>query len=79
MGAWFGERALMYNEPRAADVYASPEDGASCYTISAKLFKDLLGNKDEVLAKIDKEMKYQYLVSLGLVENIKRWAELEGQ
>lgn len=48
VGAWFGERALLFKDLRAADVYAAKPQGASCYTIAAKTFKDVLGSSDEV-------------------------------
>ena len=48
VGSWFGERALLFKDLRAADVFAAKPQGASCYTIAAKTFKDVLGSSDEV-------------------------------
>ena len=69
-GGWFGERALLFNDRRAADVFADKDAGCSCYTISAKTFKDVLGNSDEVLAKMDRALRRQSLAELGLIANL---------
>jgi len=41
-GDYFGERALMYNEARAADVIATSD--CTCYTISGQIFNMVLGS-----------------------------------
>jgi CRP-like cAMP-binding protein len=46
VGRWFGERALLFRDLRAADVFAA--EPTSCYTVAAKTFRDVLGNSDEV-------------------------------
>ena len=46
-GDYFGERALMYNEARAADVIATSD--CTCYTISAAVFNMVLGSLKDLL------------------------------
>ncbi|GLI69549.1 hypothetical protein VaNZ11_014092 [Volvox africanus] len=46
VGQYFGEKALLDRELRAADVVA--EGKLVCYCLSASAFKDLLGSKEEI-------------------------------
>ena len=57
IGDYFGERALLKNEPRAASVVAKSE----CVTVSMDRhsFKRLLGNLEDIL-KRNMELYEQY-------------------
>jgi len=78
VGAWFGERALLFDDLRAADVVAGA-NGASCYVIKKKTFKDVLGNSDEVLRKMGREVKLQSLASIGISGNLLAAAKTAGR
>ena len=58
-GKFFGERALMYHELRAADVIATST--LSCYTISASIFNMILGSLKDLL---ENNMRVTLLKSL---------------
>lgn len=60
-GKFFGERALMYHELRAADVLATSE--LVCYTISANVFNMVLGSLKDVL---ETNMRVTLLKSLDI-------------
>ncbi|GMH95150.1 hypothetical protein TL16_g13088 [Triparma laevis f. inornata] len=60
-GKFFGERALMYHELRAADVLATRE--LVCYTISANVFNMVLGSLKDVL---ETNMRVTLLKSLDI-------------
>jgi CRP-like cAMP-binding protein len=47
VGDYFGERALMYHEVRAADVLATSD--VVCYTISKSVFDMVLGSLKDLL------------------------------
>lgn len=47
-GAYFGERALIKNEPRAADVIAHA-DNTVCLTLDKSNFNRLLGPLDDIM------------------------------
>ena len=48
-GDYFGELALLRNEPRAASVIA--RDAVSCVTIDRHAFKRMLGPLEEILKR----------------------------
>ena len=49
-GQWFGERALVFEDTRAANVYAV--DDCTCYVIARQMFDLLLGSHAEVMEKM---------------------------
>ena len=49
-GQWFGERALVFEDSRAANVYAV--DDCTCYVIARQMFDLLLGSHAEVMEKM---------------------------
>ena len=61
MGDYFGERALMYHELRAADVIATSD--LVCYTISASVFNMVLGSLKDLL---ENNMRMTLLKSLDV-------------
>jgi len=48
-GAFFGERALLTNEPRAATIKCSSKDGVECLTLSREDFQTLLGPLEDIM------------------------------
>mmetsp|Transcript_120973 Transcript_120973/g.287375 ORF Transcript_120973/g.287375 Transcript_120973/m.287375 type:complete len:391 (+) Transcript_120973:68-1240(+) len=52
-GAYFGELALLNNEPRAASVHAATD--CQCYTLSRRTFNRLLGPLQEILQRNARE------------------------
>jgi len=54
-GDFFGERALLKNEPRAADIIATSE--VSCVSLDRDSFKRLLGPLEEILGRNEEEYK----------------------
>ncbi|GMH97013.1 hypothetical protein TrST_g3469 [Triparma strigata] len=64
-GKFFGERALMYHELRAADVIATAE--LTCYTISANVFNMVLGSLKDVL---ETNMRMTLLKSLDIFASL---------
>lgn len=64
---YFGERALMTHEPRAANVTA--ETNVALIALDRQAFDDLLGSLREV---IDHNMSMRVLQSIPLLKNISR-------
>lgn len=60
-GQYFGERALLGAEVRAADVHAKTK--LVCYRLSRKQFEDLLGSTDEI-------WRYEALRRVPLLYNL---------
>lgn len=48
-GEYFGERALLYEEPRSATIKASSHEDTVCVTIGRDLLQKVLGNLQHVL------------------------------
>mmetsp|Transcript_18729 Transcript_18729/g.38352 ORF Transcript_18729/g.38352 Transcript_18729/m.38352 type:complete len:850 (+) Transcript_18729:18-2567(+) len=65
-GKFFGERALMYHELRAADVIAT--SNLSCYTISASIFNMILGSLKDLL---ENNMRVTLLKSLDVFASLE--------
>jgi len=54
-GDFFGERALLKDEPRAADIVATSE--VCCVSLDRDSFKRLLGPLEEILGRNEEEYK----------------------
>jgi serine/threonine protein kinase/CRP-like cAMP-binding protein len=68
-GEYFGERALMTNEPRAANVTAESDD-VVLLALDRQAFDDLLGSLKEV---IDRNMSMRVLQSIPLLKNLSKY------
>eukprot|EP00488_Nonionellina_sp_1-RS-2012_P001554 TRINITY_DN24_c0_g1_i4.p1 TRINITY_DN24_c0_g1~~TRINITY_DN24_c0_g1_i4.p1 ORF type:complete len:704 (-),score=261.99 TRINITY_DN24_c0_g1_i4:168-1988(-) len=51
VGGFFGERALLTNEPRAATIKCVTKDGVECLTLSREDFTALLGPLDDIMER----------------------------
>lgn len=69
-GDYFGERALMTQEPRAANVTAVSE--VKCIALDRQSFDDLLGSLREV---IDHNMSMRVLQSIPLLKNLSPYEQ----
>eukprot|EP01083_Nonionella_stella_P051968 138048_1 len=49
VGGFFGERALLKNEPRAATIKCVSKEGVECLTLSREDFNVLLGPLDDIM------------------------------
>ena len=59
IGEYFGERALLMNDVRAANIIAE-SDEVKCLSLERDTFKRLLGPLDEILKRnIEAYKKYQ--------------------
>ena len=54
-GSFFGERALLTNEPRAANIVASKR--CKCYSISREVFEKSLGSLKEIMEAHTKKLE----------------------
>jgi len=61
-GGWFGERALLTGEPRAANITAISEK-VTCQSIDRETFENVFGSFQEV---IDHEMKKNFIKGLPI-------------
>lgn len=66
-GQYFGERALLKNEPRAANVIAQGETQLKCLYISKAAFEEVLGPLQKL---IDDDATWRYQVAL--VKQLKK-------
>jgi CRP-like cAMP-binding protein len=64
-GGFFGERALLLNEPRAANVYA--QTAVQCLIMDRQSFNDILGPLKEL---IDANMSLNVLASVPLLKGL---------
>jgi len=64
-GDFFGERAMLSDEPRAADVFATSE--VECLAIDRQAFNETLGSLKDVL---DSNIRKKYLESVPLLKNL---------
>ena len=56
-GQYFGERALLTNDPRAANIIATSD--VVCVSLERATFKRVLGNLEDILKRdMDKYNKY---------------------
>lgn len=63
-GDYFGERAIMTGEPRAATVTATSDHNVTCYTIDKITFDTVLGNYQSIIIKANEErMLVRWLVN----------------
>eukprot|EP00520_Triparma_pacifica_P005934 CAMPEP_0118657960 /NCGR_PEP_ID=MMETSP0785-20121206/14303_1 /TAXON_ID=91992 /ORGANISM="Bolidomonas pacifica, Strain CCMP 1866" /LENGTH=850 /DNA_ID=CAMNT_0006550925 /DNA_START=127 /DNA_END=2675 /DNA_ORIENTATION=+ len=66
-GDYFGERALMFHEARAADVIAT--SACTCYTIASNVFNMVLGSLKDIL---ENNMRVTLLMSLDVFAGIPK-------
>ena len=66
-GDYFGERALMFHEARAADVIAT--SSCTCYTIASNVFNMVLGSLKDIL---ENNMRVTLLMSLDVFASIPK-------
>jgi len=66
-GDYFGERALMFHEARAADVVATST--CTCYTIASNIFNMVLGSLKDIL---ENNMRVTLLMSLDVFAGLPK-------
>jgi len=69
-GGYFGERALLHEEPRAASVFAV--SNATCLYISRKAFEEVLGPLSAIMKKHGARREMQSLAHRQIAENLKK-------
>ena len=67
-GDYFGERALLYHEPRAASVTAGAEGELTCLSVSKGAFEEVLGPLTDLI-RADSEWRLNTFVVRQLRKN----------
>lgn len=68
-GGFFGERALLHSEPRAASVISVGP--TTCFYVSRKTFEEVLGPLAEIIDKFAKKRQAESLAVVKMQENLR--------
>lgn len=71
-GSYFGEKALIQSEPRAASVLACAEGDTLCYYISKKSFEEVLGPLADIIQRHSRKRELEGLAEVQMRDDAKK-------